>query len=248
MKDQNSKKIVLVTGGSRGIGAAISLELATSEFIVIVNYNESKEQAHEVVEEITRRGGEAIPIQANIANAEDCKRMFEEIEKKVGSVDVLINNAGITRDRSFRKMEISEWNAVIDTNLSSAFNTTKLALPSMIENQFGRIINISSVIAHSGGFGQTNYAAAKSGLIGFSKSLALETAKYGITVNAVCPGFIATEMVGAMPEDVLKSIVSTIPASRLGDPAEIAKGVRFLIESAYVTGQSLNINGGLYMQ
>ena len=247
MTTQKSKKIALVTGGSRGIGAAISLELASPDFLVIVNYNHSKSHADLIVDAIIKKGGEAIAVQANIADENQCKKMFEEIEKSVGSVDVVINNAGITRDKSFRKMELSEWNEVINTNLSSAFNTCKLALSSMIENKYGRIINISSVIGQSGGFGQTNYAAAKSGLIGFSKSLAIETAKYGITVNSICPGFIGTEMVAAMPEDVLKSIVSKIPVNRLGDPSEIAKGVKFLIESAYITGQSLNINGGLYM-
>ena len=247
MTTQNSKKIVLVTGGSRGIGAAISLELASSDFLIVVNYNNSKSHADIIVEEIIKKGGSAISIQANISEESECKRMFEEIEQAYGTVDILINNAGITRDKSFRKMELIEWNEVINTNLSSAFNTSKLALPSMIEKKYGRIINISSVIGQSGGFGQTNYAAAKSGLIGFSKSLAIETAKYGVTVNSICPGFIGTEMVEAMPEEVLKSIVSKIPVNRLGEPSEIAKGVRFLIDSAYITGQSLNINGGLYM-
>lgn len=247
MTTQKTKKNVLVTGGSRGIGAAISLELACPDFLVIVNYNKNKSNADLIVKEIKKNGGDAISIQANIAEESECKRMFEEIEKSIGFVNILINNAGITRDKSFRKMELSEWNEVINTNLSSAFNTCKLALPSMIENNYGRIINISSVIGQSGGFGQTNYAAAKSGLIGFSKSLAIETAKYGITVNSICPGFINTEMVGEMPEEVLKTIISKIPVNRLGEPSEVAKGVRFLIESAYITGQSLNINGGLYM-
>ena len=192
-------------------------------------------------------GFEMKVIEGDISNYGSAAKMIKEITQEMGPIDVLVNNAGITRDKSFRKMELSEWNEVINTNLSSAFNTSKLVLPSMIEHKYGRIINISSVIGQSGGFGQTNYAAAKSGLIGFSKSLAIETAKYGITVNSICPGFIGTEMVAAMPEDVLKSIVSKIPVNRLGDPSEIAKGVKFLIESAYITGQSLNINGGLYM-
>jgi len=191
---------------------------------------------------------DAIALQANISIPEECASLFETIESSIGKVDVLINNAGITRDKSFRKMGLSEWNEVINTNLTSAYNTSHLAITSMIEQKYGRIINISSVIGLSGGFGQTNYAAAKAGLIGFSKSLALETAKYGITVNNICPGFIGTEMVAAMPKEVLDGIVSKIPAQRLGDPSDIAKGVRFLIESAYMTGQCLNINGGLYMQ
>ena len=242
-----TKKIALVTGGSRGIGAAISMELGSSEHIVIVNYNHSKEHADRTVDAIRANGGEAYAVQGNIADADETARMFQEIESKYGPVAILINNAGITRDRSFRKMEAEEWNAVIDTNLSSAFNTTKLALPKMLESGFGRVINISSVIGQSGGFGQTNYAAAKAGLIGFTKSLALETAKSGVTINAICPGFIGTDMVMAMPEEVLKAVVSRIPVQRLGDPSEIAKGVRFLIETSYMTGQCLNINGRLYM-
>jgi acetoacetyl-CoA reductase len=221
--------------------------MGTIENIIIVNYNHNKDHADKVVDDIKSNGGQALAIQANISLLDDCKRLFDEIHEKLGNVDVLINNAGITRDKSFKKMELEEWNTVIDTNLSSAYNTTKLALPSMLENKFGRIINISSVIGQSGGFGQTNYAAAKAGLIGFSKSLALETAKYGVTVNTICPGFIGTDMVNAMPTEVLNTIISKIPVNRLGIPSEIAKGVRYLTESAYITGQSLNINGGLYM-
>ena len=247
MGTKDNKKVILVTGGSRGIGSAISMEMGTIENIIVVNYNHNKDHADKVVDDIKSNGGQALAIQANISLLDDCKRLFEEIHEKLGNVDVLINNAGITRDKSFKKMELEEWNTVIDTNLSSAYNTTKLALPSMLENKFGRIINISSVIGQSGGFGQTNYAAAKAGLIGFSKSLALETAKYGVTVNTICPGFIGTDMVNAMPSEVLNNIISKIPVNRLGIPSEIAKGVRYLSESAYITGQSLNINGGLYM-
>ena len=247
MGTKDNKKVILVTGGSRGIGSAISMEMGTIENIIVVNYNHNKDHADKVVDDIKSNGGQAVAIQANISLLDDCKRLFDEIHDKLGNVDVLINNAGITRDKSFKKMELEEWNTVIDTNLSSAYNTTKLALPSMLENKFGRIINISSVIGQSGGFGQTNYAAAKAGLIGFSKSLALETAKYGVTVNTICPGFIGTDMVNAMPSEVLNNIISKIPVNRLGVPSEIAKGVRYLSESAYITGQSLNINGGLYM-
>ncbi len=247
MEKKSKKKVVLVTGGARGIGSAISLELGTSEFIVIINYNNSKEHAKSVKKDIEKNGGTAFIMKANIAKSTGCKKLFKEIEAKVGTVDILINNAGITRDKSFKKMEIEEWNAVIDTNLSSAFNTSKLALPAMLDKKYGRIINVSSVIGQSGGFGQTNYSAAKSGLIGFSKSLAIETAKHGVTVNCICPGFIGTDMVKAMPPEVLKGIIEKIPANKLGDPKDIAKGVRYLIEASYITGQSLNINGGLYM-
>jgi len=242
-----NKKIALVTGGSRGIGAAISLALGAKGYFVVVNYNHNESHADNIVNQIIEAGGSAIKIQGNIAESEDCSKMVSAVKEKLGKIDILINNAGITRDRSFRKMSLHEWQEVINTNLSSAFNMCSLVIPDMIENKFGRIINISSVIGQSGGFGQTNYAAAKAGLIGFSKSLALETAKYGITVNNICPGFIGTEMVAAMPEDVLKNIVSKIPMNKLGDPNEIAKGVLFLVNSDYMTGQCLNINGGLYM-
>lgn len=243
----NTTKTVLVTGGSRGIGAAISLELGRKEYNVIVNYNTKVDEANAIVEQIIKQGGNAIAIQANIAIPEDSQRLFQEIESKYGQVDILVNNAGITRDKSFRKMQKTEWDEVINTNLSSAYNTSQLAIHKMIENKYGRIINISSVIGQSGGFGQTNYAAAKAGLIGFSKSLALETAKYGVTVNCICPGFIKTEMVAAMPTEVLAAIVSKIPAASLGSTADIAKGVAFLVDAPYITGQCLNINGGLYM-
>jgi acetoacetyl-CoA reductase len=243
----NTTKTVLVTGGSRGIGAAISLELGTKNFNVIVNYNTKVDEANAIVNQILNQGGNAVAIQANIALPEESERLFKEIEGIYGQVDILVNNAGITRDKSFRKMQKTEWDEVINTNLSSAYNTTQLAINKMIDNKYGRIINISSVIGQSGGFGQTNYAAAKAGLIGFSKSLALETAKYGITVNCICPGFIKTEMVAAMPTEVLASIVSKIPAASLGSPSDIAKGVAFLIDAPYITGQCLNINGGLYM-
>lgn len=243
----NTTKTVLVTGGSRGIGAAISLELGRKEYNVIVNYNTKVDEANAIVDQIIKQGGNAIAIQANIAIPEDSQRLFQEIESKYGQVDILVNNAGITRDKSFRKMQKNEWDEVINTNLSSAYNTSQLAIHKMIENKYGRIINISSVIGQSGGFGQTNYAAAKAGLIGFSKSLALETAKYGVTVNCICPGFIKTEMVAAMPTEVLATIVSKIPAASLGSTADIAKGVAFLVDAPYITGQCLNINGGLYM-
>jgi acetoacetyl-CoA reductase len=240
-------KNVLVTGGSRGIGAAISKKLGEKGYFVFVNYNNNKEKADIVVNEIIQSGGKAISIQGNISNLKECENMIQNLKNNFGGVEILINNAGITRDKSFKKMTLEEWKEVIDTNLSSAYNLSSLLIESMIENNFGRIINISSVIGQTGGFGQTNYAAAKAGLIGFSKSLALETAKYGITVNNICPGFIGTEMVAAMPENVLNNIIDKIPMKTLGAPEDIANGVLFLIENNYITGQCLNINGGLYM-
>ena len=240
-------KVAVVTGGSRGIGAAIAKELGREGATVVINYNDSHKLAQAVVEEIKAMGSSAIALQADISEAKPTKGFIEEVLEKFGRIDILVNNAGITRDRTFHKMSFEEWHKVIDTNLSSVFNTCKVALPAMMEQKYGRIINISSVIGQAGGFGQTNYASAKAGLIGFTKSLALETARKGVTVNAICPGFIATEMVSEMPESVLEAIIAQIPMKKLGEPAEVAKGVVYLCESEYMTGQCLNLNGGLYM-
>ncbi len=240
-------KIAVVTGGSRGIGAAIATGLGKEGATVVINYNHSDKEAQAIVEKIETFGSTAIALQADISDADATRVFIEKVLEKFGRVDILINNAGITRDKTFKKMSFEEWHKVIDTNLSSVFNTCKIALPSMLEQKYGRIINISSVIGQAGGFGQTNYAAAKAGLIGFSKSLALETARGGVTVNCICPGYIATEMVNAMPENVREAIIAQVPMKKLGDPEEIAKGVIFICESEYMTGQSLNLNGGLYL-
>ena len=236
-----------MTGGSRGIGAAVAKGLGKEGATVIINYNHSQEEAETVVNEIKAMGSLAVALQADISDAEATKVFIEKALADFGKIDILVNNAGITRDKTFKKMSFEEWHKVIDTNLSSVFNTCKIALPSMLEQKYGRIINISSVIGQAGGFGQTNYAAAKAGLVGFSKSLALETAKGGVTVNCICPGYIATEMVKAMPENVREAIIAMVPMKKLGEPDEIAKGVVFICESEYMTGQCLNLNGGLYM-
>jgi len=240
-------KIAVVTGGSRGIGAAIAKGLGRERATVIINYNHSSEQAEAVVNEIKAMGGTAFALQGDISQTEATKLFMLKVLELYGRIDILVNNAGITRDRTFEKMTFDEWHRVIETNLSSAFKTCKIALPSMLDQQYGRIINLGSVIGQAGGFGQSNYAAAKAGLVGFTKSLALETARAGVTVNAICPGFIATEMVAAMPESVRESIIAQVPMKKLGDPEEIAKGVIFICESEYMTGQCLNLNGGLYM-
>jgi acetoacetyl-CoA reductase len=240
-------KIAVVTGGSRGIGAAIATGLGSEGATVVINYNHSEAEAQAIVKEIEDMGSSAIALQADISDAEATKIFIEKVLEQFGRIDVLVNNAGITRDKTFKKMSFEEWHKVIDTNLSSVFNTCKIALPSMLEQKYGRIINISSVIGQAGGFGQTNYAAAKAGLIGFSKSLALETARGGVTVNCICPGYIATEMVNAMPDNVREAIIAQVPMKKLGAPEEIAKGVIFICESEYMTGQSLNLNGGLYL-
>jgi len=240
-------KIAVVTGGSRGIGAAIAKELGREGATVFVNYNGSHKLAQTVVDEIKAMGSSAIALQADVSKADPTKALIDEVLEKFGRVDILVNNAGINRDRTFNKMSFEEWHEVIDTNLTSVFNTCKIALPAMLEQKFGRIINISSVIGQAGGFGQTNYAAAKAGMVGFTKSLALETAKKGVTVNAICPGFIGTDMVCSMPMNVQETIIDQIPMKKLGDPEDVAKGVIFICESKYMTGQCLNLNGGLHM-
>ena len=241
-------KVAIVTGAGRGIGAAISMELAKKGAIVIVNYNHSAGAAEMVVSEIKKMGGEAHMIQADISNLNEAEHLITETINQYGRLDILVNNAGITRDSTFKKLTENDWKTVIDVNLNSIFNTSSIALPYLLESDAGRIINISSIIGQSGGFGQTNYAAAKAGIIGYTKSLALELAKGNVTVNAICPGYIDTEMVQEIPDNVREALINKIPARRLGRPEEIARGVVYLCEDGgYITGQQLNINGGLYM-
>ncbi|WP_428910199.1 acetoacetyl-CoA reductase [Niallia sp. Krafla_26] len=241
-------KVAIVTGGSRGIGAAISEELAKNGVNVVINYNSNSEAADKKVAELKELGVEAYAVQADVSKSEDAAKLVQAAVEKFGQLDILVNNAGITRDSTFKKLSEEDWRQVIDVNLNSVYNTTSVALPHLTEAEAGRIINISSIIGQFGGFGQTNYAAAKAGLIGFTKSLALETAKTNLTVNAICPGYIGTEMVAAIPEKVLDGLKAKIPQKRLGKPEEIAKGVVFLCKDGdYITGQQLNINGGIYM-
>ena len=240
-------KVAVVTGGSRGIGAEIAKVLARNGAKVAINYQSSFEKADGIIRDIEQEGGTAFAFKADVMAADDIHKFIEEVIKRYGQIDILINNAGITRDKTFRKMLVEEWEEVINVNLNSVYKTTSEVINHMIEQKYGRIINISSIIGQSGGFGQTNYAASKAGLLGFTKSLALETAKNGITVNAVCPGFIETEMVAAMPENVKQSIIAKVPMQRLGHTDEVAEAVLFLINSSYITGQEINVNGGLYM-
>ncbi|MFJ8262871.1 3-oxoacyl-[acyl-carrier-protein] reductase [Rummeliibacillus sp. NPDC094406] len=242
-----TNQVAIVTGASRGIGAEIAKVLAEQGATVVATYSSSEKEMQKVVHEIEEKGGHAIALKANVSEADDSQRLIEEVLKQFSKVDILINNAGITKDRSFRKMSKDEWDQVINVNLNGIFHTTSAVINHMIERKYGRIINISSIIGQAGGFGQTNYAASKAGILGFTKSLALETAKNGITVNAVCPGFIETEMVAAMPENVKQNIVSKVPMQRLGTTCEIAEAVLYLIQASFVTGQEINVNGGLYM-
>lgn len=240
-------KVAIVTGGSRGIGAAIAKELAKNGAQVVINYQSRTDCAEAVVQEIEEDGGLSYAIKADVSDLNDVQNFLQEVISRFGKIDILINNAGITRDRSFRNLSEEDWNEVINVNLNSVFHTTSAVINHMLEKKSGRIINISSIIGQTGGFGQSNYAAAKAGMVGFTKSLALETAKSGITVNAVCPGFIETEMVAAMPDNIKEQMISKIPMKRLGQADEIAEAVLFLAQANYITGQSINVNGGLYM-
>ncbi len=237
-------KIALVTGGTRGIGASISQKLKSSNFKVIANYASNDEAAKSFSDEY---GIEV--MKWDVSKYEDCKKYVEKIYEKNRNIDVLVNNAGITRDAPLHKMSSDNWKKVIDVNLNSVFNMTSLVINKMRENNFGRVIHISSVNGQKGQFGQTNYSASKSAVIGFSKSLALESASKGITSNVICPGYINTEMVAAIREDILKSIIDTIPNKRLGNAEEVAEMVDYLAsdKASYVNGSTLSINGGLWM-
>lgn len=242
-------RVALVTGGTRGIGAAITECLVESGASVAAGYNRGRESAEKFAEKMSAKGAKISVHQGRVNDTDDCNRVVKEVMDRFGRVDYLINNAGITLDKTVRKMTVEDFRQVLEVNLSGAFQMTKAVLEHMIERGSGRIVNISSVIGETGNIGQANYAASKAGLFGFSKSLALEMAQRGITVNCVAPGFIATEMVAAIPEAALAKIVEKIPQRRLGKPEEVARVVRFLLEddSSYITGAVFSINGGLDM-
>jgi acetoacetyl-CoA reductase len=242
-------RVALVTGGTRGIGAAITECLAESGATVAAGYNRGGESAEKFKEQMREKGATVSVHQGRVDDPDDCNRVVKEVLDQFGRIDYLINNAGITVDKTVRKMTVDDWHQVLNVNLSGAFQMTKAVLEHMIERGSGRIVNISSVIGETGNVGQANYAASKAGLFGFTKSLALEMAQRGITVNSVAPGFIATEMVAAIPENVLAKVVEKIPQRRLGKPEEVARVVRFLLEdeSSYITGAVYSINGGLDM-
>lgn len=237
-------RVAVVTGGTRGIGEAICLRLKKSGYDVVATYAGNDEAAQAFSE------ANGIPVyKFDVADFEACKAGIEKIEAECGPVDVLVNNAGITRDGTMHKMTFDRWNEVIQTNLSSCFNMCRSVIDGMRERGFGRIVNVGSVNGRAGQYGQVNYAAAKSGIHGFTKALALEGASKNITVNAIAPGYVLTDMVRKVPQEVLDKIVRTIPVGRLGDPDDIARGVMFLIEdeAGFITGATLDINGGQQM-
>jgi acetoacetyl-CoA reductase len=242
-------RVAIVTGGTRGIGAAITQALADAGAHVAAGYSKGTDAAEKAADKHRTAGHSVSVHQGRVDDYDDCKRVVDEVLDKYGRVDFLINNAGITLDKTLRKMSPEDWHNVINVNLSGAFNMTKAVLEHMIERGSGRVINISSVIGSTGNIGQANYAASKAGLFGFTKSLALETANKGITANVVAPGFIATEMVSAMPAEALDKVVQKIPTKRLGKPEEVARVVKFLCEdeSGYITGAAFHVNGGLDM-
>ena len=242
-------KVAIVTGSSRGLGRAIALELADHGAKVALNYYTNKKAADELFAELKGKGQEAIVVQAGVAHPDECNRLIEETVQAFGGVDILVNNAGVNRDRTIRRLSVEEWREVISTDLDSVFYCTYAAVPHMIERGGGRIVNMSSIVGQMGNLGQSNYAAAKAGIVGFSKSAAQEFARFNITVNALCPGFIETEMVTNLTDDVQKALIAKIPLGRFGTPEEVAQICRFLVsEGGYVTGAQININGGMYMQ
>ncbi len=237
-------RVAIVTGGTRGIGEAISIALKDKGMQVAANYAGNEERA----KAFTERTGIAA-YKWDVADHEACIAGVKQVEADLGPVDVLVNNAGITRDTTMKRMDRDKWQEVIDTNLGGCFNMAKAVFEGMLERKYGRIVNIGSINGQAGQYGQVNYAAAKSGIHGFTKALAQEGARAGVTVNAIAPGYIDTDMVAAVPEDVLAKIVARIPVNRLGKAEEIARGVAFLVDEdgGFITGSTLSINGGQHM-
>jgi 3-oxoacyl-(acyl-carrier-protein) reductase len=241
-------QVAIVTGASRGIGRAVAKELAEWGAAVVVNYFQSEEPAQQLVGELTSKGAKAIAVRAGVGHPDDCQALVQRALDEYGQVDILVNNAGVNRDRTLRRMSVEEWQEVINTDLNSAFYCTSAVLNHMIERNYGRIINMSSIIGQMGNLGQANYAAAKAGLIAFTKSAAQELARYNITVNAMCPGFIETDMVIALSDEVKEALIAKIPLGRFGKPEEVASFCRYLVtEGDWITGQQFNPNGGMYM-
>ncbi|PTG55969.1 beta-ketoacyl-ACP reductase [Staphylococcus chromogenes] len=243
-------KVALVTGASRGIGHSIALQLAEEGYNVAVNYAGNKEKAEEVVNQIKEKGVEAFAIQANVSNPDEVKAMIKEVVNQFGSVDVLVNNAGITRDNLLMRMKEQEWDDVIDTNLKGVFNCIQKVTPQMLRQKGGRIINLTSIVGAVGNPGQINYVASKAGVIGMTKTAARELASRQITVNAVAPGFIVSDMTNALNEDLKNGMKAQIPLGHFGEDTDIAHTVAFLAsdKAKYITGQTIHVNGGMHME
>ena len=247
----SNARVVLVTGGMGGLGEVISTKMSAAGYRVAVTYSPGNTKHAEWVADMKARGHDILAVPCDVADLESCTKAVAEVREKVGEVDVLVNNAGITRDMTFKKMDKVNWDAVLRTNLDSLFNMSKQVVDGMTERGWGRVINVSSVNGSKGAFGQTNYSAAKSGVHGFTKALALEVAKKNVTVNTISPGYIGTKMVMAIPKEVLDSkILPQIPLGRLGKPEEVAGLIIYLAseEAAFVTAANIAINGGQHMQ
>ncbi len=242
-------KRVLVTGGSRGIGKATVLALAEAGAAVAINYRRAAEAADEVRRAVAKLGVQANTYKADVSCEEEAKAMLEAVTKDFGGIDILVNNAGITRDKSFLKMTKFMWDEVMGVNLNGVFHVTRLVLPAMVEAGWGRVINMTSIVGQTGNFGQANYAVSKGGLIAFTMTLAREVARKGVTVNAVAPGFIETDMTKDMTPAALSAVAAMTPIGRLGKPEEVAAAVLFLAspQASYITGQVIPVNGGMYM-
>jgi 3-oxoacyl-[acyl-carrier protein] reductase len=245
-----SHKVAIVTGSSRGIGAGIAKKLAACGAKVVINHRNSADSAESVLAEIQAEGGEAVILQADVAESVEAQQLVAKTIDTYGQIDILVNNAGITRDMVIMMMKDDDWDSVLKTNLSSTYHCSKAVVRLMMKKRSGRIINITSVVGQAGQAGQTNYAASKAGIIGFTKSLAKEVGSRNITVNAIAPGFIPTALTDVLPDEAIKNIIGNTPLGRLGTVADVASAVVFLAsdEAAFITGQTLAVDGGLVMQ